>query len=190
MLLLLLLLRLLAQSPPPCETHQPRSIAITWILPPDSGRMFRMKLATLLVFLAVAKLAVTIALVTIAFRVPGGQVSGRSWRGWAAGKRGYLVGFSDGIMLPLSADSADNDARPPAGLCVKAPGCLKNHFGRSTYGVIMEGLDDLYRDPANVQISVPHAMAYFQELNGASPENLAEQLASLRKISADHVDKQ
>lgn len=107
------------------------------------------------------------------------------------GKRGYLVGFTDGIMLPLSADSADNDVRLPAGLCVKAPGCLKNHFGRSTYGEIMEGLDDLYRDPANVQVSVPYAMAYFQEkVNGASPENLAEQLASLRKISADHVDKQ
>lgn len=120
-----------------------------------------MKLATLLVFLAVATVSGDDSFGEGSFSRTGGTGQ-RAFmeRLGRCGKRGYLVGFSDGIMLPLSADSGDNDVRLPAGLCVKAPGCLKNHFGRSTYGEIMEGLDDLYLDPANVQISVPHAMAY------------------------------
>jgi hypothetical protein len=99
MLLLLLLLRLLAQSPPPCETHQPRSIAITWILPPDLGRMFRMKLATLLVFLAVATVSGDDSFGDDSFSRTGGTGQ-RAFmeRLGRCGKRGYLVGFSDGIM--------------------------------------------------------------------------------------------
>jgi hypothetical protein len=136
-----------------------------------------MKLATLLLLLAV----------TAAGELPntGDIINGRSWRDLLdhSHKLGYVFGVDQGarVFVPFACRKAsDLDA------CVSAAEEFrKSFFGKSTMAEIVEGVDDFYRDPANIQIPATDAMIYFQlKLNGANPGRLAQILADLRRISA------
>jgi hypothetical protein len=137
-----------------------------------------MKLATLLLFLAVTAISGDDS-------VPrtGGFINGRTWRDMPPQqKTGYLVGFADGIKVPTYDNNKEDQALAAA--------ARKRFFGDSRLGEITAAVDDFYRDPANLQIQVYVAFKYFQDkVNGASPESLAKDLANYRKFSADHVDK-
>lgn len=121
-----------------------------------------MRLATLLLFLTVTAAADD--------PIPrtGSFLNGRAWHDTLItrpGKVGYLLGFADG-------EYSMTCAKPPM------------LFGESTFGEIVDGLDDFYRDTANVLIPVPVAMKYFQmKVHGESPGKLAETLANWRRAA-------
>jgi hypothetical protein len=138
----------------------------------------RMKLATLLLFLAV-----TAAGVDGPLPRTGGFANGRYWVDAPyQEKLGFVLGFFDGIRTPTTNDDKANRA---------IDSYQKILFGPSTFGEIITGLDDFYSDPANRLIQVSVAMMYFKDkASGASPESLAKDLAGYRKWAAGHVDQQ
>ena len=127
-----------------------------------------MKTAVLLLFLAVATVSGDDA---VALSRTGDFINGRAWKVWDESKKlGYILGFGDGIRMFVASRSDDKS---------------QGYFGHSKFGEIEDALNDFYRDPANVQIPVEAAMYFFQtKVNGASPKNLAEQLAGLRRAFA------
>jgi hypothetical protein len=125
-----------------------------------------MKLATLLLFLAIASAVAE-------------DSNGRTWRGFPeAVKTGYLIGLSDGIL----AGAESGCFKVLSSACFGATGELgRSAFGQSTMGEIVEGVNDFYRDPANIQIPILNAMKYFQlKIHGAKPEELAQIVADTR----------
>jgi hypothetical protein len=139
------------------------------------GKISSMKLVTLLLLL----LAMTAAGVDGPLPRTGGFINGRTWVDMPHGEKvGFILGFQDGIKeATLDNDKARTEY-------------LKAFFGHSRFGEITDGVDDVYRDPANLQIQVTAAMEYFQnKVNGVSPESLAKELAYERKFSADNLDQ-
>jgi hypothetical protein len=140
-----------------------------------------MKTATLLLFLAIASADVDDGRTQ-------GEMNGRAWRGIPhATKIGYVAGLSDGVMeiMRNACGKAPNSqwGHECIDAAIKASGSA---LGESTGGEIVEGVDDFYRDPANVQIPVPNAMKYFQlKVQGAKPDKLAVVVAEYRRQAAD-----
>jgi hypothetical protein len=144
--------------------------------------MRRMKTATLLSFLAVATVSGDDTLSRTA-----GFINGRTWMDMPYQQRlVFVLGLYDGIKLPLTrAEGSPANSKTKDNDIARAV-YVKTFFGNSSFGEIIAGADDVYRDPANLQIQVAMALEYFQDkVNGASPESLAKELAGYRKFSAD-----
>jgi hypothetical protein len=72
------------------------------------------------------------------------------------------------------------------GECFKVVSTSTNKaFGDSSFGEVVQGVDDFYREPASLRVEVPAAMNYFQmKVQGTKPETLAEILADYRRKAA------
>jgi hypothetical protein len=89
-------------------------------------------------------------------------------------RNGYVMGLSDGPWFST-------------GVCFKAASASANRtYGNSQFGEIVQGVDDFYREPANLLIEVPADIQYFQMMvNGTNAASLAEELALERRIAAE-----
>jgi hypothetical protein len=108
-----------------------------------------MKLATLLLFLAITSAAAD-------------HHNGRAWRDFSNdAKTTYVIGLADGIVE--GATSGCSKLKFKSQECFEASlEAVKSALGKPTVGEIVEGVNDFYRDPANVQIPILNAMKYFQ----------------------------
>ena len=112
--------------------------------------------------------------------------NGRMWQLLSSSqKASHLTGIQEGIRLCLNQIKADLHISAELMKAMKEAGIFDRRrllFTSRGISAIGSGLDHFYRDPANLEIPIMDAYQHVTlELNYASPQEVANNLSSLRR---------
>jgi hypothetical protein len=99
-----------------------------------------------------------------------GRLNGRFWATMdETSKLYFLTGFREALRVAGVEDAGQ-----------------ARYLSGATFGEIVTGLDQFYKDPANAAIPAMDAIEVFaSKVKGATPESLAQQIAMLRSLAAE-----
>ena len=112
--------------------------------------------------------------------------NGRMWQLLnSSQKASHLTGIQEGIKLCLNQIKEDLHISAELMQAMKASGIFDRRrllFTSRGISAIEAGLDNFYRDPANLEIPIMDAYQHVTlELNYASPQKVANNLSNLRR---------
>ena len=112
--------------------------------------------------------------------------NGRMWQILSSSQKGsHLTGIQEGIMLCLNQIKADLQISPELMREMNNSGLFdRRRLLFSSRGItgIEAGLNNFYKDPANLEIPIIDAYQHVTlELNFAPPQELANNLSNLRR---------
>jgi hypothetical protein len=107
-----------------------------------------------------------------------GVTNGRGWNTLGGCKFGYLMGFEDGVPFGFATGNSKLTSEQIDKIC------HENLPTKLNRGEVVSAVDKFYEDTSNILIPVPAALVWVtRKMNGASPTDLEEFLATLRKAN-------